>query len=427
MKSKLLLFLLVFSTTYSIKAQIKFKKYFINKTLRVDYIIAGDNKSETVYLKQLKQEPNWGGSTKNLVDKFNYGYFKYKAVDIKTNKVIYSKGFCSLFQEWQSTAEAKKMKRAYYHVSTLPFPKNKIKFIVEKRDWNGKFNTLFETEIDPKNYFINKETPRYIKSSKVFGKKTPDKAVDIAFIAEGYTKNEMEKFRRDVKRIANNILNVEPFKKHRKDFNIYALEAISSESGPDIPGKGIYKKTACNFSFYTFDSERYLTTSDLKTLHDIAANVPYDQIYVIVNTKKYGGGGIYNYYNSTMSDHYLTETVAVHEFGHGFVGLADEYFNTSNAYTEYYNLKIEPWEANITTLVNFESKWKNMLNKNTPIPTQRKPSNKHKVGVYEGGGYTAKGVYSPQMDCMMRSNTPKKFCPVCQRAIEEMILFKIGK
>jgi hypothetical protein len=348
-------------------------------------------------------------------------------VDKASGTLIYSRGFGSLFQEWQATPEAKTMNRSYYQVNVMPFPKNTTQFIIEYRNRDGAFVKLFEYEIDPTNYFIQEETVMKVKHSKMMGTGDASKSIDIAFVAEGYTQEEMGKFRADVERIAGYVLNVEPFKTYVDRFNIYALESASEESGTDIPGKHIYKNTILNSNFYTFDSERYLTTSDLKSMHDIAANVPYDQIFVLINTEKYGGAGVYNYYTSCASDHKLSREVASHEFGHGFVGLADEYYTSGVSVEDFYNLKVEPWESNITTLVDFDSKWKSMIEDGTVTPTPRTEEYEGKIGLFEGGGYMSKGIYSPVQDCKMKSNNTDKFCPVCQKACEKMIKFTIGE
>ncbi len=408
-------------------ASVDFDTYFEHKTLRVDYLLGGNAKEQTVFLQNLKKEAHWGGSTKNLVDTFNYGNFRYKLIDKTSGTLIYSRGFGSLFQEWQATPEAKTLNRSYYQVNVMPFPKNKAQFIIDYRNRDGVFIKLFEYEIDPTNYFIIDETAIKVRHSKIIGNGDSDSSIDVAFIAEGYTKEEMGKFRADVERVAGYVLNVEPFKAYADRFNIYALESISEESGPDIPGKHIYKNTVLNSNFYTFDSERYLTTSDLKSMYDIAANVPYDQIFVLINTEKYGGAGIYNYYTSCASDHKLSREVASHEFGHGFVGLADEYYTSGVSVEDFYNLKVEPWEPNITTLIDFDSKWKSMIEGGIPSPTPRTEEYEAKVGLFEGGGYMSKGIYSPVQDCKMKSNNKDEFCPVCQEACERMIKFTIGE
>ncbi len=403
---------------------VNFDNYFISKTLRVDYFLGGNANETTVYLNQLKQEPYWGGSKVNLIDTFNYGTFRILVFDSSNNKLIYSRGFCTLFQEWQTTAEAKRINRAFYQTSVFPFPKKTVLFEIDKRAYNdGKFYKLFQLYINPDDYFINREKPIYCKSSKIIYSGDPAVKVDVAFIAEGYTKDEIAKFRKDVKRIAGYFFNAAPYNKYKDKFNIYALESVSQQSGTDVPGEHIYKNTAVNSSYYTFDIPRYLSTLDTKSIRDIAANVPYDQIYVLINTKRYGGGGFFNHFTACTSDNKLTKLICLHEFGHGFAGLADEYYTSDVAYENYYNLKVEPWEPNITTLVNFDKKWKDMLDKDTPVPTPRAKEYKNTVGVFEGGGYVAKGVYSPFQDCRMKSNKAKGFCPVCQRAISRMIEF----
>ncbi|WP_282126918.1 M64 family metallopeptidase [Marinifilum flexuosum] len=427
MNLKPLLVLMFIALSTFCNAQNKFEKYFENKTLRIDYLMGGDANTQTVFLKELKEEPHWGGSTVNLIDRFGYGTFRFKLYDAESGELIYSKGFNSLFQEWQTTEEAKELKKAFYQVNVMPYPKNTARFVLESRKWNGSMEQIWEYTIDPKNYFIGREKPMAVPYTKLMGKGSPDKSVDIAFIAEGYTLEEMEKFRADVKRVAGYLLDVPPFDKYAENFNVYALESASEESGTDVPGENIYKNTAVNTTFYTFDVPRYLTTFDIKVLHDISANVPYDQIFVLINTDRYGGGGFYNYYSSCSADHQLSYEVSSHEFGHGFVGLGDEYYNSKVAYDGFYNLEVEPWEPNITTMVDFNSKWKDMLDESTPVPTPRTPEYEKTLGVYEGGGYMSKGIYSPVQDCKMKSNNEKHFCPVCERAAEKVILFHIGK
>ncbi|PKQ65086.1 hypothetical protein BZG02_04455 [Labilibaculum filiforme] len=407
--------------------QSNFEKYFENKTLRIDYLMGGDADSQTIFLKELKEEPMWGGSKSNLIDRFGYGSFRFQLFDWESGELLYSKGFNSLFQEWQSTAEAKEVKRAFYQVNVMPYPKKTARFVLESRKWDGSMEKIWEYKIDPSNYFIGKEKPNPIRFTKIMGTGDPAQSVDIAFIAEGYTAAEMDKFRADTKRVAGYLLDVAPFSKYADRFNIYALESVSEDSGTDIPGENVYKNTAVNSTFYTFDVDRYLTTFDLKSLHDISANVPYDQIFVLVNTDKYGGGGFYNYYSSCSADHVLSYEVSSHEFGHGFAGLGDEYYSSEVAYEDFYNLEVEPWEPNITTLVNFEKKWKNMLNDSIPIPTPRTKDFADKLGVFEGGGYMEKGIYSPMQDCKMKSNQMKHFCPVCEKAVEEVILYHLGE
>jgi len=396
-----------------------FDDFFYHKTLRVDFELGGNATSTYVFFKQMKEEPNWGGPITNYIDPFDYGNFRYRVFDLETNNLIYVKGFGSLFEEWKATEEAKTLNRTFYQVATMPFPKKKIRFEIDQREYaTGKFVNLFKKEINPSDYFILKEEPLKCKATKVIGKGDPSTSLDIAVIAEGYTSADMDKFNQDVLRVLGNIINHEPYRRYSDKINVYAIESPSQQVGSDVPGEFIYSNTIANFSWYTFDVDRYLTSSDYKALCDYAANVPYDQIFVLINSNRYGGGGFYNFYTASTVDHKLSPKVSQHEFGHGFGGLADEYYNSEVATSDFYNLKVEPWEPNITTNVDFDSKWKDMLTKDIVIPTPRNVENKDKIGEFEGGGYVSKGIFSPVMDCMMKSNTPNDYCPVCQRAVE---------
>jgi hypothetical protein len=310
-------------------------------------------------------------------------------------------------------------------VATFPFPKARVKFVLSIRGRDGRITNLYETEIDPANYFITREKPDSSPATRIYGSGDPHTSLDIVFLAEGYTKGEMDKFRGDVKRFADILSRESPFDKYADRINIWAVESASQESGTDVPGEGIYVSTALNSSYYTFDVDRYLTTQDIGRVNDYAAAAPHDQIVVLINSSRYGGGGVYNYYTAVTSDHKFSPQVFTHEFGHGFAGLADEYFNSEVAYEDFYPLDVEPWEPNITTRVNFESKWKDLIARSVPVPT---PNEKRYIGVtglFEGGGYSAKGIYRPSYDCRMKSNQAEYFCDVCQRAIEQMIQFYI--
>ena len=403
------------------EAQVDFKKYFDSQTLRIDFTLAGTDSTTEFFLEQMKQEGQWPGSHIHLIDERNYGNFRVQAFDTKSEELIFSKGFNSLFQEWQTTAEAKNVKRSFYQVVRMPFPKNKMRFIVERRTREGNFEQLFKYEIDPTDYFILKEKAPDFEVDTILENGMSANKVDLVFLPEGYTRDEMDKFKSDIKRLTDYLFTIPPYDKHQTDFNFYAVLVPSAESGTDIPGQGIYKSTAFSSNFYTFDSERYLTSKDLKSIHDAAAGASYDQVFVLVNSEKYGGGGFYNYLNLTSVDNDRSPQVFVHEFGHGFAGLADEYYSSQVSYEEFYNLKVEPWEPNITTLVDFDSKWKAMLDSLTPQPTPRIDKYRNVLGVFEGGGYMNKGIYSPMMDCRMKTNEAFGFCPVCSKAIEETI------
>ncbi len=403
---------------------INFDQYFAPGMLRIDYTMAGDDKSETIYLEKMKKDPVWGGPTRTLIDPFDAGTYRYSAYDSATGMLIYSRGFCNLFQEWQGTPEAKKIKRSFQQCATMPFPKNAIRFEIDKRNYSdGKFSQIFSTYINPNDYFIYRDTPVSYPFVKFHDSGDPARAVDIAFIAEGYTQAEMSKFLEDAKRIGNYFLSVTPYNDYAGRINMYAIEAPSPQSGVDIPGTGTYVSTNIHSTFYTFDMDRYLTCSETWAVYDIAANVPYDAIFILVNSKRYGGGGFFNHMGEGTVDNPLSNIVAIHEFGHAFAGLADEYYTSEVTYSDFYHLKVEPWEPNITTNVNFSSKWKSLVQPGTPIPTPREEKYKDVVGMFEGGGYCAKGIYSPMEDCRMKSNEAPGFCPVCRDRIRKMIEF----
>ncbi|MRR19517.1 peptidase M64 [bacterium] len=404
-------------------AQVVFDEHFTDRTLRFDFMLAGNSTATKVYPVSFREEPFWGGSLTNLTDPFGYGNFRYEIFDAAAGTLIYSKGFCTLYQEWQTTAEAKGMERVFHEVATFPFPKNKINFVLSIRGRDGLFTKLYETVIDPSSYFITREKPDGAPATRIYGSGDPHNSFDIAFIAEGYTRGEMDKFRADVKRLADILFMEIPFDKYQDRINIWAVEAASEESGTDVPGEGIYVNTALNSSYYTFDVDRYLTTQDIRNVNDYAAAAPHDQIVVLINSPRYGGGGVYNYYSAVTSDHKFTPQVFTHEFGHGFAGLADEYYSSEVAYEEFYPLNVEPWEPNITTRVNFDAKWKNLIAKSVPVPTPNEKRYNGVTGLFEGGGYSAKGIYRPSFDCRMKSNEAESFCEVCQEAIEAMILF----
>jgi hypothetical protein len=420
-----ILFLLVPFTHFG---QVEYTDYFKKSALRIDFVFGGTSENETIYLKQLKEEPKWGGSGKYLITPMEYGGFKVVLKDQVSGKTIYSRGFSTLFEEWQTTDEATETNKSFYHSIRTPYPKVKVTLQIMKRKYkDGEFYVLYEKDINPDDYFILHENPIKVEVDTIYKGGDPARSVDLAFIAEGYTSAEMEKFNKDVRRMMEYFYENKPIGKYKDRFNVYAVHSISQETGTDVPGKDIYKNTALNSSYYTFDIPRYLTVKDSKEIRDYAANVPYDHILILINTRRYGGGGIYNHFTASTTDHLYSKQVTIHEFGHGFAGLGDEYYNSEVAYNDLYNLEVEPWEPNITTLVDFESKWKDMIREGVPVPTPRKEEFNNTIGLFEGGGYMTKGIYSPYMDCRMKSNSAGGFCPVCQEAIERMIQYYIGE
>lgn len=403
--------------------QPKYETYFTPDRLRIDLTFAGDASYQKIYLDGLVKECAWSGSKTNLIDTFNYGEYRLEVQTLQ-GEAIYSKGFNTLFQEWRTTADAVTTPQAFCSSYTIPYPKEKVVLkVYERVKATGVYSEIFSVGINPADKLISHEVANSWKVSSLMQNGDPATKVDLCFIAEGYTAQEMDKFRADARRFTEYLFTMAPYNRHKEDFNIWLVESVSEESGTDIPHEDVWKKTVANSNFYTFRSDRYLTAQNQKTICQIATAAPYDALYVIVNNEKYGGGGIYNFYGLSASNCKWAEEVFVHEFGHSFAGLGDEYYDSSTSYEEFYNIKIEPWEPNLTTLVNFESKWKDMLPSGTSVPTPplSDPKDNVSMGVFEGGGYMAKGIYRPVMDCRMKTNQAQGFCPVCQRAIEKMI------
>lgn len=423
---KIFLFLLFTNIIFSqviTDVKINFADYFENKTLRIDYSHTGDKDNDEYYLEELIEEPFWGGSHKNLIDTFNYGKYQVVVKDDSSNQIIYSRFYSTLFSEWQTTEEAKHTKKSFPESVIIPYPKNKVIVEFYSRQKDNSLLKKFEINVEPNNYFISKERKKNYPSFEVLKSGDTAVKVDLVIIPEGYTKEQMELFKSDCKKFTNYLFNASPYKENKDKFNIWGVEAPSADSGSDIPAENIWKNTLLNTNYYTFDTERYLMTADYQSVRDVASNAPYDQIYILVNSNKYGGGSIYNFYNVGVNRNPREEYVFVHEFGHGFAFLADEYYDSETSYQDFYPLNVEPLEPNLTTLINFDKKWKYMIDKDTPIPTPVDEKYFNKVGAFEGGGYVAKGVYRPMYDCSMRSASVNNFCPVCKDAIIKMIKF----
>ena len=409
-------------STRTISTDAVFDKFFTEASLRVDYCLTGNQKETTYSLKELIREPYWSGSKTNLVDTLEFGNYIVKVFESGTDNLLFSKGYQNLFGEWQTTDEAKQVTKTFDESVVVPFPRVKIDIALYYKTWEGELKEGMRFSVSPENYFIrdydNLNLPVY---DAWIGNEDITKAVDVVILPEGYTQAEMDKFIKDCDFFVESLFSYAPYDRYRESFNVRGVLAPSAESGCNMPGDHVYKNTAMHFSFWTFDSERYCMSTDNRDIRDLAGQVPYDQIYILVNTEKYGGGGIYNFYCSSASSNSFSSDVIIHEFGHGFAGLADEYYYAGSS-EHMYNLELEPWEPNITSLVDFSDKWGDMMDEETPVPTPRKRKYEQTIGVFEGGGYEPKGMYSPHMDCLMNS-LGHDFCPVCQRAIERMILY----
>ncbi len=418
-----LLTLLSFASLPAMAWGQKFDDYFCDTTLRLDYVFAGNKNVQHIAVDEYCKSVHWYGKRHNLACTPIEGNGQITVKDHKSGIVIYKNSFSTLFQEWLSYPEAEQLSRAFQNVFLIPMPKDTVDITIDLRNNRHEIASTLTHQVVPHDILIKEIGKRDRTAfSTVQEAKNSAKRINVAFVAEGYAQHEMDVFRADVHTAVEALFAHEPFKGMRDVFNMIAVEAPSAESGTSEPGKGVWKNTALHSHFNTFYSDRYLTTLNLKDLHDILAGLPYEHIIVLVNSDKYGGGGILNSYNLSATHFNTYEKVIVHEFGHSFAGLADEYAYENEQIPSYPH-DIEPWERNITTLTNFESKWKSLIDRGTAVPTPLNKDMPNRAGVYEGAGYSLSGVYRAFQDCRMRSNNTPEFCPVCQKAIQEVIDF----
>lgn len=448
-----------------------FDRFFVDKTMRLDYFHTGIHNKEIYSYDEIFQEPLWPGSKTNLVDTLNLGKYLFQVFDIQTNQLIYSRGFSSIFGEWQTIGEAHdSIWRTFSESIRFPWPKKPVKVTIGTQDDKNVFYTDWSYVIDPAKWNIRKTT--YFEDAKVtaFVKSgDPSQKVDLVLLPDGYTQKEMGKFRKDAKRLLDILFEISPFKEQKKDFNVWGVEVPSMESGVDNPRKHKFVDNAFGTSYNAFDLDRYALSWENKTIRKAAARAPYDYICILVNDPKYGGGGIYNLYATVAVDDQYSGYVFVHELGHSFAGLGDEYYSSSVAYNDFYPPGVEPWEPNVTALLDKDHvKCQHLMEKDTPLPTPwakteyenkmaefgakrrkaarggaskteldrlsreasdwefnffRSQADWGKVGAYQGACYASEGLYRPFLDCIMFTKTLDGFDPVCSDAIKRMIDF----
>lgn len=446
-----------------------YDRYFTDQTMRVDYFHTGGPKSgETLSLDRVVNDGAWSGSRTHLVDPTNLGKYLFEVRDKASGTPIYSRGFASVYGEWETTAEAKTAHRTFHESLRLPWPKQTVEIALRKRQRDNSFATLWTTAVDPNSRFVNRAALAAAGRVWTLFENGPAAAkVDLLIIGEGYTAAEMPKFHADAKRLAEALFREEPFRSRRRDFNVRALDLPSAQSGINRPNAGVFRRTPVSTEYNIFDSERYVLTLDNRALRDAASAAPYEFIEILVNERTYGGGGIFNDHATAAVDSAFAEYVFVHEFGHHFAALADEYYTSDVAYETGAPSPPEPWEPNVTALNDpAKLKWRDLVAPGTPVPTpwDKDAFEKHSraiqarrreirkrnapeeemdalfreqrdweekflagmqhsgpVGAFEGAMYEARGLYRPEADCMMFTRDRVGFCRVCQRAISRII------
>jgi hypothetical protein len=442
--------------------------YFTDKTMRFDYYHSGNNSEEHFAKDRIVSDGPWSGSKTSMTDKLQLGPYFFEVIDKESSTLLYSRGFGSVFGEWQTIPEAATTWGTFSESVRFPWPLKPVTVIISKRDSMNKFAQVwgFDINPDPAVRQVNPEELAHTNKIDVIAENGPaEKKVDIVILGDGYTAKEMGKFRNDAARLSGFMMSKEPYVSRKNDFNIRAIETPAGASGVNKPHHLVFRRSPLSVSYSSFDSERYALSYDNKTIRDIASQVPYDIMVILVNERTYGGGGIYNLYTTVSADNKFAEYIMIHEMGHHIAALADEYYTSSVSY-EVPEVKVEPWETNITAMFDKNNlKWKDIVEPGTPLPT---PWNKEafdkfgysvqnerdslraamvpenmmedlftrqmnreneffdqekyrdKVGAFEGAGYVANGLYRPQIDCIMYTRH-LEFCKVCRRSIENVI------
>jgi hypothetical protein len=468
----------------AVSAGESFERNFKDATLRIDFYHTGNAEEEIVAVDRLYRQGSWAGPLTNLIDPFSYGRYLIQAHDPDSGELLFSTGFDSYFREYRTTAAAAAGTMRTYHESVLlPFPKRplKVTWFAQQRD--GTMVNLLQSIVDPASVEIATEPPTadaMVIEAHIGG--PPHEVLDIAILGEGYTEIEVETFKTDLQHAVEVLLNHAPYDAHRSQISVRGVLAPSAESRCDEPTRGAFRSTALGATFNSLGSERYLLTEDNRAVRDVAANAPYDALVIMINHDRYGGGGIYRLFCTFTAHSDWADYLLLHEFGHSFAGLADEYYSSAVAYNDFYPRGHEPSEPNITALLDpNDLKWRDLVTQGTELPTpwekegydgedtayqeERKLLNeaiaeastsgaaaekiaeledneaRHaaihaqwaeeylkrsrwagKVGAFEGAGYSSTGLYRPTLDCLMFSRRVQPLCPVCERAVAAMIL-----
>ncbi len=442
------------------------------RTLRVDYVHQGTAKTEALGLDRVVLEPlPWPGNPEQAVDVSNLGKFKFEVRDAKSGALLYSRGFASIFGEWQDTAEAGKRARAFSESLRFPKPAGPVEIHLFRRAVDNGWTEIWTVGIDPTAQDVDSAAPPSAGGLvPLIHHGDPAHKVDLLILGDGYTAAERPKFLRDAKRLAGLLFVAPPYKEHAQDFNVWGLCPPGPESGISRPSTGLHRRNLVGSTYDAFGAERYVLTFDNRAFRDFASQAPYDFVEILVNSRTYGGGGIHQLYSTVASDNAFAPYLFVHEFGHHFAGLADEYY-TSDAVLEVGKPRIEPWEPNVTADPK-HPKWLDLVSPGLDLPTPWKKAEfeayshgiqaeRHairaanrpesvmeelfrrelghetkllgedahsgRVGAFEGANYEATGYYRSQEDCIMFTRDEAGFCAACRRAIAGVIAQYTGR
>lgn len=445
---------------------VSFANFFTNKTMRLDYFHTGNSETEHFAADKILSDGEWYGSKKTLIDELELGYFFLEVIDQESKTLLYSRGFSSIFGEWQTTPEATNEWGTFHETVRFPWPLKPVTVRIKKRDGENKFQPVWTYNIDPASRLVNPTDIKHTEEVVAIHKSgDPSEKLDLVLLGDGYTAEQMDKFIEDAKRVTGYLLNAEPYKSRKDDINVWAVKTPSQESGISRPHPEIHKRTALSAHYSSFDSERYVLAYDNKTIRNVASAAPYEFTSILINEQTYGGGGIYKLYTTNAVDNKFAEYLMIHEMGHHLADLADEYYSSAISY-EAPSIDIEPYETNVTALLDKDNlKWKHLVEEGTPIPTpwnkkefdeygyavQKErgelraarveesvmeeffmkahhkqdeffavEEHKDKIGAFEGAKYNQYGLYRSQLDCIMYTRHTVH-CKVCQNSISTVI------
>ena len=452
----------------SVEFEGAYERFFTDRTMRVDYFHTGRAEARVLTLDRVVDDGPWPGSRVRLLDETNLGKYLFEVVDRATNRVIYSRGFATLYGEWETTPEAKRVWRTFHDSLRFPWPKAPVHVVLKRRADDSRFDQLWSEVIDPASRFVNRAPLAPAGRVWTILENGPaSEKVDLLIIGEGYTEAQLPGFHDDARRLVEALFRYEPFKSRRGDLNVRALDLPSGLAGVHRPQAGEPRRTPLSIEYNIFDSERYLLTQDNRALRDAASAAPYEFLEILVNEEYYGGGGIFNAHATAAARNPYAEYLFVHEFAHHFAALGDEYYTSEVAYETGIERHPEPWEPNLTATADRAAlKWRDLVEPATPIPTPwpkaefeaaqrdyqktrralrergapesdmtalfRKEqaletrllsTSPHagRIGAFEGAGYEERGLFRPAADCVMFSRNDVGFCLVCQRAIARII------
>lgn len=443
------------------------------RTLRIDYLHAGTAAEEHFALRRIRIEGAWSGSRTQLLDTTNLGKYRIEVVDQASQQLLYSRGFASIYGEWETTGEARGGTwQGFEEAVRIPEPRRPFQLRMRKRDASMNFREVWTLEVDPNSRFVNrppslddKTASANVREVMIHG--DPADHVDLLILGDGYEAAAASRFDADVRRATAALFSIEPFKSRREDFNVRSIFSPASHHGISRPRAGVFRDTPLGTRYNSFDSERYVLSLEDRRWRDVASAAPYDFILILAPERKYGGGGIFGLYSTAASGSSYFDYLVVHEFGHHFAGLADEYYTSDVAYDEFVPVTVEPWEPNVTALLDPDRlKWAQWVGPATPLPTpwpkakyeeashasqQRRRELRAQgaaedqleslfdeerelftsmlaehefageVGAFEGALYESQGFYRPAADCIMFTRDEVGFCPVCRHAISRII------